>query len=97
MRPAYYRQRDGIVKSVPGLIQQWERAYGRYGPEKRSGSAARQDRDSRSIPRDRAPQASEPSLSRGGVYGLAALVTSFRPRPNITMPAARSTQDLYDR
>jgi hypothetical protein len=32
-----------------------------------------------------------------GVYGLAALVTSFRPRPNMTAPAARSTQDLYDR
>ena len=32
-----------------------------------------------------------------GVYGLAALVTSFRPRPNMTAPAARSTQDLYDK
>jgi hypothetical protein len=26
MRLAYYRQRDGIVKSVPGLIQQVGRA-----------------------------------------------------------------------
>jgi hypothetical protein len=28
MCPAYYRQRDGIVKSVPGLIQQRERGFG---------------------------------------------------------------------
>src|SRR5436190_18677502 len=32
MCPAYYRQRDGIVKSVPGLIQRRERGFGRLGP-----------------------------------------------------------------
>lgn len=30
-------------------------------------------------------------------YGLAALLTSFNPRPNITSPAVRSTQALQAR
>jgi hypothetical protein len=43
-----------------------------------------------------APQPrSSPASTRA--YGLAALVTSFSPRPNMTAPAARSTQALYDR
>jgi hypothetical protein len=36
MCPAYYRQRDGIVKSVPGLIQRGERGFADRGPEKAS-------------------------------------------------------------